>query len=103
MKARIPQGMGGPANMQNMMRQAQKMQDDMKAINMEEVSVTETSSVTENFSVKAHVEETKIQPKPTPQVAIQWGNNILNDSLYLGVKNGAVHQFLASAQGKSFL
>ena len=33
MKARLPQGMGGgPQNMQNMMRQVQKMQDDMTAL-----------------------------------------------------------------------
>ena len=36
MKARIPQGMGGgPANMQNMMRQAQKMQEQMAALQEE--------------------------------------------------------------------
>ena len=27
-------------------------------------------------------------------MAIQWGSNILNDSLYLGVKNGAVHMII---------
>ena len=33
MKARLPQGMGGgPQNMQSMMRQVQKMQDDMTAL-----------------------------------------------------------------------
>ena len=31
MKARIPQGMGGPQNMNQMIRQAQKMQEDMAA------------------------------------------------------------------------
>ena len=30
MKARIPKGMGGPANMQSLMKQAQKMQEDME-------------------------------------------------------------------------
>lgn len=29
-----------------------------------------------------------------PELAIQWGSNILNDSLYLGVKNGAVHRII---------
>ncbi len=29
-----------------------------------------------------------------PPMAIQWGNSILNDSLYLGVKNGAVHKII---------
>ena len=33
MKARLPQGMGGgPSNMQGMMRQVQKMQEDMTAL-----------------------------------------------------------------------
>ena len=33
MKARLPQGMGkGPGNMQSMIRQAQKMQEDMAAL-----------------------------------------------------------------------
>lgn len=33
MKARLPQGMGGgPSNMQGMMRQVQKMQEDMAAL-----------------------------------------------------------------------
>lgn len=33
MKARLPQGMGGgPGNMQSMMKQAQKMQEDMAAL-----------------------------------------------------------------------
>ena len=36
MKARLPQGMGGgPQNMQSMMRQVQKMQDDMTALQAE--------------------------------------------------------------------
>ena len=35
MKARIPQGMGGGGNMQSMLRQAQKMQEDMAAMQQE--------------------------------------------------------------------
>lgn len=36
MKARLPQGMGGgPQNMQSMIRQAQKMQEDMEALQAE--------------------------------------------------------------------
>ena len=31
MKVRLPQGMGGPSNMQSMLKQAQKMQEDMAA------------------------------------------------------------------------
>ncbi len=29
-----------------------------------------------------------------PRKVIEWGKNILNDSLYLGVKNGAVHKII---------
>ena len=32
MKANIPKGMGGPSNMNAMLRQAQKMQEDMEAL-----------------------------------------------------------------------
>lgn len=36
MKARLPKGMGGgPQNMQSMIRQAQKMQEDMEALQAE--------------------------------------------------------------------
>ena len=35
MKANIPKGMGGPQNMQAMLRQAQKMQEDMAALQEE--------------------------------------------------------------------
>ena len=35
MKARLPQGMGGPSNMNAMLRQAQKMQEDMTALQEE--------------------------------------------------------------------
>ena len=40
MKARLPKGMGGPSNMQGLMRQAQKMQEDM-AKAKEELAVKE--------------------------------------------------------------
>lgn len=41
MKARLPQGYGGgPGNMQSMVRQAQKMQEDMAAL-QEELAATE--------------------------------------------------------------
>ena len=29
-----------------------------------------------------------------PKLGIEWGNSILNDSLYLGIKNGAVHEII---------
>ena len=35
MKVRLPQGQGGPSNMQAMLKQAQKMQEDMAAMQEE--------------------------------------------------------------------
>lgn len=35
MKARLPKGMGGPSNMQAMIKQAQKMQEDMENLQSE--------------------------------------------------------------------
>ncbi len=35
MKANIPKGLGGPANMQGMIRQAQKMQEQMTELQSE--------------------------------------------------------------------
>ena len=43
MKARLPKGMGGgPQNMQSMIKQAQKMQADMEALQEENVEVLQT-------------------------------------------------------------
>lgn len=46
MKARLPKGMGGgPQNMQSMIKQAQKMQEDMERVQSElEEQVTEISA-----------------------------------------------------------
>lgn len=35
MRANVPKGMGGPQNMQAMLKQAQKMQEDMEALQSE--------------------------------------------------------------------
>lgn len=55
----------------------EQMQDGMK-----KTGITGKSTQTEKEVVS------------TEDIAIQWGNNILNDSLYLGVKNGAVHKII---------
>ena len=61
MKANIPKGMGGPQNMQAMIRQAQKMQDDkalMKAVS-QAVDVDEADKKIKAVSViKTEVVET---------------------------------------------
>ncbi len=60
----------------------EEMRDDMKLLGN-----TETSLFDETMY------ERKTKPV-IPHMAIQWGNNILNDCLYLGVKNGAVHEIV---------
>ena len=55
MKARLPKGMGGgPQNMNQIIRQAQKMQDDMKAL-QEELDATEYEGMSGSGVVKATV------------------------------------------------
>jgi DNA-binding YbaB/EbfC family protein len=55
MKARLPKGMGGgPQNMNQIIRQAQKMQDDMKAL-QEELDSTEYEGMSGSGVVKAVV------------------------------------------------
>ena len=55
MKARLPKGMGGgPQNMNQIIKQAQKMQDDMKAL-QEELDATEYVGESGSGVVKATV------------------------------------------------
>lgn len=55
MKARLPQGMGGgPGNMQAMMRQAQKMQEDAAAL-QQELEETEYTAAAGGGAVEATV------------------------------------------------
>ena len=55
MKARLPKGMGGgPQNMNQIIKQAQKMQDDMKAL-QDELDATEYEGMSGSGVVKAVV------------------------------------------------
>lgn len=69
MKARLPQGMGGGAqNMQQMMRQAKKMQDDMqeKQAQMAELEYKTTAGggmVEVTISGKKEIKEIKLNPE----------------------------------------
>ncbi len=55
MKARLPKGMGGgPQNMNHIIKQAQKMQDDMKLL-QEELDATEYEGMSGSGVVKATV------------------------------------------------
>ena len=56
MKARLPQGMGGgPGNMQSMLRQAQKMQEDMANL-QEELKTREYTATVGGGAVTAVVD-----------------------------------------------
>ncbi len=58
MKARLPQGMGGgPGNMQSMIRQAQKMQENMAAL-QEELNAREYTANAGGGAVTATVDGT---------------------------------------------
>lgn len=66
----------------------EEMQDDMKLLgNADRTADTPTlpSKAANTMERKALI---------APRMAIQWGSSILNDCLYLGVKNGAVHEII---------
>lgn len=68
----------------------EEMQDDMRMFG------EETSAAEEFQTAKREEREQKEEPLKTAAShrVIEWGNTILNDSLYLGVKNGAVHMII---------
>lgn len=69
----------------------EEIQDDMKLLGRGDEGMVSTPYGETN----TYVEVSARQEKPAiPRMAIQWGNNILNDCMYLGVKNGAVHEII---------
>ena len=64
----------------------EQMQDDMKLLGVDVAAEKMTAAVKETGD--------KGEQSVVVQKAIQWGNTILNDSLYLGVKNGVVQQII---------
>lgn len=72
-----------------------EMQDDMKLLGADlsnEVPQYEPSAIGGGCPTRL---EKQSVPRPTSsRVMIEWGSNILNDCLYLGVKNGAVHEII---------
>ncbi len=80
MKARLPQGMGGgPGNMQAMMRQAQKMQEDAANL-QQELETTEYTATAgggaveatvngKNEIVKLHIDPEVIDPDDAEMLA----------------------------------
>ena len=68
MKARLPQGMGGAGNMQNMIRQAQKMQEEMEKtqeeLNVKEYTVSAAGGMVEcTINGKREVLSINIKPE----------------------------------------
>lgn len=70
----------------------EEMQDDMKLLGNTE-SVTVASVSESKAPEEKNIAQEKVAPE-VPHMAIQWGSNILNDCLYLGVKNGAIHEII---------
>ncbi len=71
-----------------------QIQDDMKMLGDEfEKSDFQNDKPQKTPSEKP---EQKLSPqrKPSAPMTIEWGKNILNDSLYLGMRNGAVHMII---------
>ena len=64
-----------------------QMQDDMKLVDEDALLSSTEDTVLQEEIVKKSTNKAL-------QMAIQWGNNILNDSLYLGMRNGAVSEII---------
>ena len=72
----------------------EEMRDDMR---MFEDGENKTAPVSADFGSgqeEKRREEHVQAESAMRRMPIQWGRNILNDSLYLGVKNGAVHKII---------
>ncbi len=67
-----------------------QMQDDMRL--MGETASSSSQAMEEKKGLRALTIKPSKQTAEPP--AIEWGSRILNDSLYLGVKNGAVHPII---------
>lgn len=101
MKARLPQGMGGgPSNMQGMIKQAQKMQEDMARI-QEELAATTYSATVGGGMVTATVDgshelkELTIQPDAVDPDDVE----MLSD-LVIAAVNEAIRKAAADSEEK---
>ncbi len=101
MKARLPQGMGGgPSNMQGMLKQAQKMQEDMARV-QEELAATTYSATVGGGMVTATVDgshelkELTIQPDAVDPDDVE----MLTD-LVMAAVNEAIRKAAADSEQK---
>lgn len=99
MKARLPQGMGGgaPANMNQMIRQAQKMQEAMEKA-QEELAVKEYTATSGGGMVSATVNGAKevVKVSIKPEVIDPDDVDLLEDMIA-----GAVNEALRAAEAES--
>ena len=90
MKVRLPQGMGGgPSNMQSMLKQAQKMQEDMEALQAEleekEYDVAAGGGV---INVKINGKKEILSVKIAPEVVDPDDIETLEDLIVAAVNEG---------------
>lgn len=101
MKARLPQGMGGgPSNMQGMIKQAQKMQEDMARIQEELAATTYTATVgggmvTATVDGSHELKELTIQPDAVDPDDVE----MLTD-LVMAAVNEAIRKAAADSEEK---
>ena len=101
MKARLPQGMGGgPSNMNQMIKQAQKMQEEMAAV-QEELNVTEYNSTSGGGMVEAVVngKHEVVKLKLSPEIVDPDDTEMLEDLIAAAV-NGAIKLAVDDSQAK---
>ena len=98
MKVRLPQGMGGgPNNMQAMIKQAQKMQEDMAAMQEElKTREYEVSAGGGVVNVKINGEKEILSVKISPEVVDPDDVETLEDLIVAGV-NEAIKKVEADA------
>lgn len=90
MKARLPQGMGGGAqNMNQIIKQAQKMQDDIKIL-QDQLDVTEYEGVSGNGLVKAMVtgKHSVVSVKIDPSIVDPDDIEMLEDLIAAAINDG---------------
>ncbi len=101
MKARLPQGYGGgPGNMQSMLKQAQKMQEDMANIQAE-LEQTEYSAASGGGMVEARVngKHEVLSIKINPDVVDPEDVELLEDLITAAV-NEAIRNAAADSEQK---
>lgn len=73
----------------------EELQDDMKLLGQDSDAKARFRG---QDAASADTAAGALKKTSVPHMAIQWGNNILNDCLYLGVKNGAVHEIIPTGE-----